>query len=189
VDNTAGNGQGWPCRDGTGMGMDATSGCDSYTVSGNLTGAGCPQNVEPLYTWNNSGTNGTFTTAESAGVSQAVQNTDYFVDNLGGNNSAATNSTGAIYWGANSAKGTCTYGSAPYAYFTTDTRSLYRCNANSTWGDGAGNSTPYYTELACPNPLTGLTGSCNNSMAGVGGYPSGSPGVSSTGQVTGNMSR
>ena len=141
VDNTAGNGAGWPCRDGIGMGKDS--------------GLGTPQASEPLFVWSNTGPN-----AKLAVSGKSVQNTDYFID--------GSNCTSGVTSGLDSAKcAVCTQG---VGYWATDTRKLYRCGAGNTWS-------VYYTEYACPHPLTGLTGDCNGSIEGVGGYPLNSPEV------------
>jgi len=141
VDNVAGNGAGWPCRDGIGLGQD--SGLSTLQAS------------EPLFVWSNTGPNATL--AVSGG---SVQNKDYFVD--------GSNCTSGVTGGLDAAKcAACTQG---VGYWATDTRTLYRCGAANTWS-------VYYTEYACPHPLTGLTGTCNGSIQGVGGYPSTSPEV------------
>jgi len=135
VDNVAGNGAGWPCRDGIGQGQDS--------------GFGTVQAGEPLFVWSNTGPN-----AKLAVSGGSVQNTDYFVD--------GSNCTSGVTSGLDAAKcAACTQG---VGYWATDTRKLYRCGAGNTWS-------VYYTEYACPHPLTGLTGSCNASIEGVGGYP------------------
>jgi hypothetical protein len=140
VDNVAGNGAGWPCRDGVGQGQDS--------------GLGTPQASEPLFVWSNTGASATL----KVGAPGAVQNSDYFTD--------GSSCTSGVTSGLDSAKcAACTQG---VGYWATDTRKLYRCGAGNTWS-------VYYTEYACPHPLTGLTGSCNGSIEGAGGYPSTSP--------------
>jgi len=147
MDNNAGTGYGSPCRDGIGRGKDI--------------GFATAQASEPLFAWDNSGTNsGMSITAD------AVQNVDYYYD--------ATGCTSGVTSGLDSAKcGTCTQG---VGYWATDARKLYRCGVSNDW-------TEYYTEYTCPHPLTGLTGSCG-SGAGTGYYNqhlrpvSGAPGSS-----------
>jgi hypothetical protein len=62
-------------------------------------------------------------------------------------------------------------------YGRTDTGQIYKCHPVNTW-------TLDYTPYTCPHPLTGLAGSCNYTIVGTAGYPTGaSPSSGSAGMT------
>jgi hypothetical protein len=142
-----GNGTGgYPSRNQTGTGV--YNGSFANTVA-------------PWYWWNN------YTTTEKTVLANpgfSGQYSDYIsFDADIFKQGASFNGTTGI--GVGTSRPTCASGcTLGVGYFDTSANTLYKLTAPSTW-------TAVYTGgYTCPHPLSGLTGGCSNSIAGIDGY-------------------
>lgn len=175
---------GYPCRDQIGRSTDA-----SQMSEGNYP----TQALAPVYFWNNKrgSTEITAFVRDLASPSgdhllkdyQIIENRDFYnadTTNCPANPAGScTKGVGVgtlanrptscthipVATGLTSGEGGDDVG-AGVAYWATDENKLYKCTATNTW-------TEYYTPYTCPHPLTGLSGTCNASLAGTSGYPTG----------------
>lgn len=147
--NTSGQ-YGYPCRDQIGRGKD--TGSDSSVI-------GKTTSSEPAYFFNNTRNTG-------ANIAVLIVDTGYNIIHIQSNRdyydyNASFNGIMGTGKGLKAAMpATCTTG---VGYWATDETKFYNCIATNTW-------TNTYAPYRCPHPLTGLTGSCDYSIAGTDGY-------------------
>lgn len=144
---------GYPCRDQIGRGYDATFW--EYNPAGAYN-----QVLMPVYAWDNKKADNTqvnfIATSAGSNADHIKAERDFY------NYNASFNGTTGVGRGTLANRpSTCTKN---VGYWSTDNNTLYQCSLANTW-------TAYYTPRACPDPRTGLTGSCNFNVSGAEGYP------------------